>query len=412
MISFTIDTSVFALPPKNNNQEIEYKNIQRFITNMYYLQYLEKCPSVTVSYMNHIPKNLVIYRINPNDITYRIKEIKKYAPLINNNPDILDFFNEKYREIIQRPYKEQMTEKTIFRKGKIGIYENIPGKDTDPEIKYKNISYDNSIYPDEFKKQLLSYFELYLGFIAGLNNKYFSKDCNYIVISGDLLNLNEKITLCYDQFKVSKAHIIGIQKTSKLCPNIIFNNISDVINEFEKCNNLLLGQQTVISNIEENIQFDNSANNITSKKDFSNKLYHYLNTLNDLVEIINRENIFDTGELNFLLNSHGCFCSPDSKVYEKCPMKVRHFNNNKGVDEYFTLHLKPITYNRKSEHRNLTRRIYFKLKDDKVLIGWIGEHPQSCSNEPDSECAKASCPFQPKKPLSSDNFSHYINQGA
>ena len=400
MISFTIDTSVFALPPKNDILDIEYINIQRFISNMYYLQNLEKCPSVTVSYMNYIPKNLVENNFYPRDIGHRIQEIKKYKKLVNCNPDILFFFHEKYKKIIPIRIVDKLSNTEIVKKGKIGIYENIPSRETDPEIRYKNITYSNKIYPYEFGKQLSNSFEIYLGFIGELNSKYASKNSNYIVLAGDFQNISEKIVLCYDQFKESEVNIIGINETINLCQNCKFTNLTEVLKEVTQFNNLMFGTQVNASNVISNMNFEN-CNEIT-ESDFSNKLYHYLYTLNQIAGRIENLSLTSIEEKVFLINTYGCFCSPDSNIYEKCPIKTRFFMDQEGNSKYFYLHCKPFTYSVKSINNSLTRRIYFNYENNKILIGWIGKHPQSCSNDLNSECVKCSCPNIPKKPLAYD----------
>jgi len=397
MISFTIDTSIFALPQKDDNIEIELKNLQYFITNMYYLQHLEKCPSVTVSYMNHIPKILLNNKFNPiqNNLFQRIKDIKCYTSLNHHNPDIIEFFKEKYRKIIRDSYIDETTKEKIYTKGKIGIYENIPERNEDPSLKYRNILYDKKIYPKEYKKNFSINFKLYLGFIGELNSKYLSKN-NYLVISGDKYFSKEKVTLCFNEFKETEINIVGIQQAHKTCPTPFLKNIDEVISELNNYHNIIIGQQVTIDNIIKNINF-NENNDKTSKNNFLIKIYHYLKTLKEICEIINNEKIqIDNKELVFFANSHGCLCSPDNPKYEKCPRKTRHFQSSEGTEEYFTLHLKPITYNKKSDNKNLTRRIYFKWENNKILVGWIGEHLQSCSNEPESECVKINCQYRPQ----------------
>ena len=49
MINFTIDASVFYLEQENDDLCEEYKNLQQFILNIFYLQLLDTQPSVTVS---------------------------------------------------------------------------------------------------------------------------------------------------------------------------------------------------------------------------------------------------------------------------------------------------------------------------------------------------------------------------
>jgi len=156
MISITVDTSIFALPPENNDLDIEYKNVNRFYSNMQMLQLIEKCPSITVSYMNKIPDYLFINSFFPEKyIKQRTNKLKERNYSFNLSTNTLcDFYYSFYLKLCK------------VNKGKIGIYENIPDRVNDPdENKYKNIVYDRKIYPEEFKNLSIR-FETYLGFLA------------------------------------------------------------------------------------------------------------------------------------------------------------------------------------------------------------------------------------------------------
>jgi len=384
MNSLTMDTSIFALPPENENIDLEYKNIKTFLTNLEILQYLEKkCPSITINYMNKIPETLS--KIN-NDSS----RIKKRIYRLKDNDKELEYSSIALLEYWKNIYIKLCYDIENNRKGKIGIHENIPDRNNDPdEGIYREIIYNKNIYPEKYGNNLLKTFEKYLGFIAELNYKYFSENDNYIVISDNLQKYKIEIKMCFSNNKISNVNIIGMQNVINLFDNNEIINLDKIKKLFISNANIIYGYDVSI-NI--NKELSNKNNNYLSK------IYNYLSTTDLIVNIIREKNmnINNEEEWTRLINSHGCLCSPDNEKYIKCPLKTRHFKNEQGIKEYFSLHLKPITYSKKYDHKNLTRRIYFKWVKDKFLIGWIGEHPKSCSNEPESECVKINCQYRPK----------------
>jgi len=401
MISFTIDTSVFALKPKDDDPEKESENIQQFVSNMFYLRRLEECPSVTVSYMNWTVKRLLEHKLMPKDLKPRIEEAKKSNPIDNYDVDLINFFNDIYGRIRNYSETDKKTQEKKIRKGKIGIYENIPDRDSDPDIKYRNISYTNKIYPFDKKKSLSNLYKQYLGYIAELNDTCFSECENYVVIGGDMATYQENVGLGYNNFKESKVNIVGIQKTDAILPKMKLRNVTDAFNEITniKDSKIAYGQGVTLENVKQNMGFDGISaldkdkNNEVSESYFSIKLVYYMKTLNNIAAIIRDREMSDR-EWELFTNAHGCICSPDSGIYEKCPLKTRHFKNSLGHAEYFSLHMKPITFRKKNNLSELTRRIYFRQNGNQMLVGHIGKHLLSCGNkEPD--CVKANCPYIP-----------------
>jgi len=233
------------------------------------------------------------------------------------------------------------------------------------------------------------------------NVKYNSEEENYIVISETDKEYRQKVTMKFHDDEIGYVNIINIGKVIQLCKNEKKSNIEEVLKLIRKdnSNNIDFGMNVTLENIKKKINFQLIPEDEASEKDISTKLYWYLLTLDKIVGIIKEKNINHDMEKEwvFLLNSHGCLCSQDSQIYKKCPIKTRNFPDNRGKEHYFSLHLKPITYNIKSDLRDLTRRIYFKWEKNKVLIGWIGKHPVSCSNEPDPDCVKVNCKYRPRK---------------
>ena len=78
MISLTVDASVFAIPPKDEDPEKEYKSINLFLSNIVALRFLEEEPSITVSYMNRIKVYLRDSKCWPDDnLKDRVENLKK-----------------------------------------------------------------------------------------------------------------------------------------------------------------------------------------------------------------------------------------------------------------------------------------------------------------------------------------------
>jgi len=395
MISLTIDPSVFALPPKEKDLEVEYKNIVRFLSKINILQKLEKCNTVTVSYMNKIPDYLQLDGWYPNDmhdLDFRIRKLLNSNLKFELNTEaVLDF----YKSTIAKQFGKK---KYSGIKGKIGVYENIPDKNNDPNKKYKNISYDKTLYPSKLEK-VLFLFETYLGYIAELNQRYFSMDVNYIVTSGKT-RVPLEITMFYDKAQVSHVNIVNIQKAMELCRGNTHGNIESTFIELQNtADNINYSKIITISEIKKKMGLARSTNSdirkntAVSEADFSTKLYSYIKTLDDIANVIikNDMKFKNIQDLVVLVNAYGCLCSQDGKHYAKCPIKARHF----GEEDPFSLHLKPITYDIRDELSDLTRRIYFKWlgKEKKFFIGWVGEHPLTCTNDKDSDCIKIKCPY-------------------
>ena len=381
MISITIDASVLALPPENDDLELEYWNINQFYLNIFYLRILEKCPSITVSYMNKIPDYLQLNSYFPENLKRRTSNLIYYNYKFNLSTQELEKY---YTEEIRKKLFSGLKDGKI---GKLGIYENIPrnysGLD---ENKYRNISYDKTIY---HLKELQNNFEIYLGYISELNSNYHSEDENYIAINVNNVCMSLEIIMRFDNNKKSRVNIIGVQNTQKIIQNKEFANIKSAFEEIKTNHSLNLnyGNKISVKEIKQNIGID--ENSQESESDFAIKLYWYLLTLNKVMDIVKNHqiNIRNDDDFTLLINSHGCLCSPDSKIYKQCKFRSRYFINDQGNEEYFSLHLKPITYNKKSDLGNFSRRIYFKLDNMKILIGWIGRHLLSCSDcEKITEC--------------------------
>ena len=372
MINLTIDASILAIPSKNNDLYIEYENVQRFLQNINALRLLGKQPMITVSYIDGIKYYLNDNNVYPGndgcDLKERIENLKKNKFTFNlSTPEILNYFYEELSKILSKNKKT-------------GIYQNIPDTPIDDhsmKIKYNNIQYNDMIYPDEYKNKqnLVDVFRKYLGFIAELNYNYLSNKENYLVISGNKEKVEEEIIMKFNNFNKSNVNIIGIQRAEELIKKDCRDAGKELLDISKKYNNMIFGHQIIVENIAKSI----------NDEYIQRRIINYLSTLNDLVKIIQQKNINDEKDLKYLFNAYGCLCSPENEKYIYCPEKLRHFKNENGNEEYFSLHLKPITetknrntYTLGGDEFNSTCRIYFKVKNEKILIGWIGKHPMSC----------------------------------
>jgi hypothetical protein len=405
MINLTVDPSVFAIPARfENNLEKEYNNIQRFISNVNAIRILEECPTVTINYVNRIKIRLdeCDYHCD-NDLEKRI-EILKIKQLDFAMP--IKVILEYYYENISKKLRI-----TDLKNKNRGIYVNIPEDDIEysQNKKYDYIIYDNNVYPPELGNyyKLVRIFKRYLGFIAELNYNYMSEDEDFIVISGKD-GFRQEVIMCFNENKRSKVNVIGVQTAIKLIKkNENMDNIEQamsMINE-KYSDYLAYGKDVSLDKIKVSIDKlvvkfpllktqSNSDNiNISGDKLIATRLYHYLKTLNNTINVIKKKNIEEEKDLVFLLNAHGCLCSLDEEYKKKnCPH--RRFKDDEDNNDYFNLHLKPITetefktdfYRLGGSDFNNTCRIYFKLRNQKILIGWIGKHPQSCIDCEDKGC--------------------------
>ena len=391
MNSLTIDPGIFALPPENGNIDIEKKNIQRLISNWLCVTELENDYSMTVSYIpwtQDILENSGFF--HHYELMRRVKKLKEKGFSIDGAQFVID-------DIMNKLVKNQSDDSPdgdipAIERGKRGIYKEINPINNE----YKKVNYIGWKYPEEFKGNLSNNFSKYLGFIADLNNKYFSVDNNYIVINGESPKLPLEVNMQFNDNKKSYVNIIGIQNAIKLSKEIK-NSVEDALNEtYEKNSKYIdFGKQISINNIKENMGYERrdildkyKADKIT-ESNYATRLYHYLRTLNETVMIINKYYNNDENNIVYLLNSHGCLCSVDEEKYRKCSCSKRSFKNREGKIIFFNLHLKPLTFQKNSLYGVLTRRIYFTWINKRITVGWIGKHPEYCSEcKSEHECSR------------------------
>jgi len=378
MTNLTVDPSVFALPAKSVDLDKEYNNLIRFISNVNAIRMLEECPTVTINYVNRIKKRLGEYDYCCDN------DLKKRIELLKNNETKTFNFSMPIKEIIEY-YDENISKKlsiTDPNNNSRGIYINIPeNEDIEYSTDYNKVIYDRYVYPSEFSScnNLKGVFKKYLGFIAKLNYDYLSKNENYIVISGKKY-FSPEVTMCFNENKKSKVNVIGVQKAIKL------------INRNEYISNIIQEISTINKEYNKYLIFGNdvSFNNIKggNKEFVSTRIFQYIKNLNNIVNIILEKNISDDHNLIFLLNAHGCLCSPENDIYNGNKCRYRVFKDNENNELFFSIHLKPITETASKTYTytlggldfNYTCRIYFMLKNNKILIGWIGKHPLSCDD--------------------------------
>ena len=415
MRNFIIDSSVFVLPPVSADLETEKENLCLFYANIVRLKELQRNNAVTISYMNQIFARLRINKYTyigaKEELKKRTEELLKKAPqyaadiAFHGNYGVFDdWFDLVYHKIA--PKRDNAGN---LRKGRIGIFENIPDRDNDPSSDYFHkttftgaSNYYPALRPD-FKKT----FTLYCGYIADLNQKYFCHDNNFIVL-GEKHGIQKTNSLNITLNTIggntngsntggtavkSQVLTVGVQNTKTLCPVGVenFKNLTDACEKAQKAQ-----KQKKKS---ENLDFGKEINYANQMKVHSltgttQKVYHYLETLYLLADIITNKNIIVSDEKTMIefLNSYGLLCSTDGEIYTKNKCKHRMFEDKSGKKVFFNFHLKPTTDSIKYElaTRN-TVRIYLCWDNNKILIGWIGLHPLFCG-----DCGIVRCPANPK----------------
>jgi len=391
MFNFIIDTSVFVLPSKSSDPEVEAGNLDVFKKNILCLEKLRQKESATISYINKtrtlLQKN--DYEIKKSKIDARIRDLLESAPQYRDTIGFDSPFLEKWIGLIGRINPWTDAGGKYHNKGKIGIFNNIPDRDNDPDERYAvetELPKEDDIYPHlnyNFKKT----FKKYCGYIADLNRKYDSSGINFIVL-GEKFSKKDKrtitVTLKTASGKIqSQVSIVGIQKAQTLCESEIkFKNILSACEEGQKKFNsrLVFGKEVRRENIEEGI---------LPQAGPPGKIYLYLETLYQVSELIINKNIdlCETTDFSLIemLNAHGLLCSPDGD-YIKNKCQARKFENESGKKTLFNIHLKPSTYGNDFNVYSYTFaskgtvRIYLEWDREKkkMRIGWIGRHPPSC----------------------------------
>jgi len=396
MQNFIIDTSVFVLSEKSEDINIEKNNLNLFKKNIASLLRLQYDNSITVSYMNRY-LYLNKYLLTKSKIQTRIKE------LINKDPECSSEFGgdspllENWDNLLFRTINPWKDENGNNKKGKIGIFNNIPDRDNDPSENYVSNTYftEKKYFYPKLPYGFFNTFKKNCGYIAFLNSKYHCFDNNFIVLgeaSGTQDNKNYKIKINKGKNIIKSCiSIVGIQKTKELCPpKLEFKNLTTAcekaINEFSK-----------------EIDFGEEINNDNIQKDLfliagpPEKIYRYLETLCNISGIIAKESLnIQNNELVELLNSYGLLCSPEDKKYEDMKCKHRQFMDKSKKKKFFNIHLKPSTfkYNAPDEDDNytlaskMTLRIYLDWDDSqkRFFISWIGRHPSFCH-----DCINTTC---------------------
>jgi hypothetical protein len=418
MISFTIDTSVFAIPNKCDDLDIEKRNLCMLRKNIMSLDtILEKMSlekmrssdSVTVSFMNKIPKQLWEnkYPYTASGIDKRIKDLLNARPQYSKELGLDSSVFEKLDELMNTIRLKKDKETQQIRKGRIGIYNNIPNRDSDPDEKYitNTLADVDTVYP-QLAIGIKNTFKRYLGYIANLNYKYDASHSNFIILGGNQEKKDISVKLKTAEGEVeSHVAVLGIQKVKVSCPLLekkCFKDLSTACTMAQK----EIDSKVVFGN---EINKKNIEDGISSGKVSPARIYYYLQTLFNVSNIIVNKNINldeqNISEQNIsilveMLNAHGLLCSSEDKKYNKC--EKREFENHNAKKEQFDIHLKPFTYPRKQNlsttyaynesERQGTVRIYVKWNKEKrqMLVGWIGKHPPICK-----ECENSKCPEHP-----------------
>jgi predicted AlkP superfamily pyrophosphatase or phosphodiesterase len=140
-------------------------------------------------------------------------------------------------------------------------------------------------------------------------------------------------------------------------------------------------------------------------------LYSYLETLHDVS--LNPDFYQSSTSTNYcctpwcslihecksIISLMGVNCIDENKrqMQNTLVEQARKFDDGSGNKDVFTLHLRPFSIKCSHDKWSLTLRIYFKVKDNKIIIGWIGQHPYlPCPpDESPSACSRIDCPNNP-----------------
>ena len=413
MLNFVIDTSVFALPDKSSDPETEKNNLCSLRDSLFYLYSLQMNDTITVSYMNGIYFNLKNnkYPFRRKDINDRIKDLLAANPEYQTEIAESDIMFNRWTEIMSRMTnhnKDPITDK--LKKGKLGIFNNIPDRDSDPSYEYTHKSTFTGGYnycpnlPLHFK----NIFTKYCGYIADLNQKYACSGNNFVVLGESSVNLEKKdftVTLgTYIPAVNSQIAIVGINKTAPLCPPnpLDFKNLVTACDKAQNnySEKLIFGK---------NVDRNNIQKDLLPMAGSPQKVYYCLQTLHDISDIITKNNVNtnDDSVMVEFFNSHGLLSSTDKDKYRKSNCTCRTFENESGKKLFFNIHLKPSTYTNYTPDEDddesdkkytmaskNTVRIYVCWDNGKnrLLIGWIGHHSPSCK-----DCTNTKCQSYPKK---------------
>jgi hypothetical protein len=365
------------------------------------LRNLQENTAFTVSYLNKI--FLLLRKNNYPDskskINSRIEDLKETAPQYCEKYT-LGFdspFFDVFEKISVSTYPRQDKEGKYIKRN-LGIFSAIPDRYNDPDDKYidkTKLNGDSDVYPILYKN-IKNHYKKYYGYLADLNWKYDSSANNFLVLGekyGEQEAKNISVTLNGDNGEIqSNVTIVGIQKAAALCGSELkFKDLVLACEEARKkfAAKLIFGKEITKENI---------GKGLFSVAGPPAKIYHYLQTLYKVSEIIINKNIdFDTANFSLveMLNSHGLLCSPDEEKYNVNKCQLRKFENESGKKILFNIHLKPATYSNKVEDEDNhtsasqgTVRIYLDWDKDKkqIRIGWIGKHRHSCRDCPEYTC--------------------------
>jgi hypothetical protein len=403
MLNFIIDTSVFALPPKSSDTGIEADNLATLKKNILCLEKLQRKDSATVSYFNNVRSLLKNnnYPIKKLEIESRIEELRKSSPERCEDIGLDSIVFEKWHELIGSMFPIKNADGACYKSKSLGIFSNIPDQESEPGERYafETTITGADIYP-KLPPNIRKTFRKYCGYIADLNHKYDSTNVNFLVVgekSSEKDKENMPVTLRADDgIILSHVSIVGIQKAQALCgAENKFKNLAAACEEGRKKFNsmLVFGKEIKKENIEKDL-FPQAGP--------PSKIYRYLETLNQVSEIILNKNIdfCETSGFNLIemLNAHGLLCSLDSDKYVEYKCQARKYENESGKKMFFNIHVKPSTYGNKTSGYDdeggytlaskETVRIYLAWDNgrQKMRLGWIGHHPPSCGNCPHTEC--------------------------
>jgi hypothetical protein len=405
MTSLTIDTKVLMPPAKADD-------LDQFKQGILNLWDLEEDESVTVNYMNHIPGNLGFMKktVKNGVEMYYIDEDKIKNELLELDPSgefgLDNWFFEDYINKLMAIRPKPLHSKGKNKKGKLGVYENIPERNRDPGEEFSALGVDPGMYSDKKEQVHFAVFCNYFGYLAYLNDKYGSGRENYMVLGAEnrALDAQPVNVKTAKENREAPVNVVGILKAPNVCRRAEEKEFKSLLPVLEEAKERFCGQLVFGRDVNHNSLTD-GLNNLTEKE--SKKVFLYLETLNEVVKIINGMNlnneIANDKNIIEMLNAHGLLCSPEAEDtmkygFRKYRCVQRTLDNGMGKKILFDFHLKPLT-GRKSDHTfdpEHTVRIYFVWNNSlkKISIGWMGRHLTECGkNKKDGVYTESDCPF-------------------
>jgi len=361
MISYTIDPSVFVPPPipQDDTTKQKYKNELKD-----FLDIIENC----YDFIHHEGISVYIFHYTNNyfdeDYIKKAKNIGFPLPL------------DRHKRLLDDIYLYNMPKLHYGEKiGPIKYY-------FEDWFEIKITKYEKSIVKPSLQKQQDDNSEIDRVNMIGILNTIILKDSkfHYLIRNEAVTNLSLESQNIYFSLKKSSYFEQSLLDNIQLEP---INNLD--INYKTQYNSVFEVINHIKNNFSEYIIFgDDVKEGIKTIRDSAgppDRIFAYLKTLVEFCELKREQKInFDD---DYIIQTLGCICTYEYKddMKNESFRKARIFDNGNNEKIQFSLHLKPNTFSEREEigKRKRTVRIYISWDDNKkkVIVGWIGKHPEN-----------------------------------